>query len=85
MKKKEREIVIYIILMFFCLKCWKLWGQVLKMQRKILWEWSKKENKIIWISWDTIYKTKENDNLEIRDLKLFNVGLIGKWTLLCTL
>jgi hypothetical protein len=35
--------------------------------------------KIHWIKWDRICKPKENGGLEIRDLRIFNIALLGKW------
>jgi len=37
------------------------------------------ERKITWISWDNIYKSKEEDMLGIRHIDLFNKVLLVKW------
>jgi len=50
-----------------------------KIQRKFMWGWGREERKISWISWDKICKAKENDGLGVRDLRSFNVALLGKW------
>ncbi|GKV28903.1 hypothetical protein SLEP1_g37891 [Rubroshorea leprosula] len=50
-----------------------------KIRRDFLW--GKKEGKggISWVKWDSVYKPKEEGGLGVRDLRTFNIALLGKW------
>ncbi|KAG5060685.1 hypothetical protein JHK87_001714 [Glycine soja] len=39
----------------------------------------KKQNKIAWIKWKTVCQPKEKGGLGLKDIKTFNLALIGKW------
>ncbi|MCH83014.1 LINE-1 reverse transcriptase like [Trifolium medium] len=47
--------------------------------KKFLWGGSEESRKIHWLKWDRVCKPKESGGLGLRDLKLFNLALLGKW------
>jgi len=53
--------------------------EIKKLQRKFLWGWGTKGRKIAWTSWDNICKAKEEGDLGIRRIELFNKALLAKW------
>ena len=50
-----------------------------KIQRQILWKWGREDKKIVWVSWLKVCKLKEDRGLGVRDLRAFNLALLGKW------
>lgn len=46
---------------------------------KFLWDGSKEESKICWMSWAQVCRPKECGGLGIKDLEKFNTALLGKW------
>jgi len=53
--------------------------KITKLQRKFMWGWGEEGRKIAWISWDNICKPKEEGELVIRRIDLFNKALLAKW------
>src|ERR1044072_7576368 len=49
------------------------------IMRKFLWGGPDCENKIAWVSWRKLCKPKNEGGLGIKDMKLFNLALLGKW------
>lgn len=37
------------------------------------------KNKVCWVSWDVVCKSKENGGLGVKNLDCFNIALLGKW------
>ncbi|GLU02749.1 hypothetical protein SLE2022_199870 [Rubroshorea leprosula] len=50
-----------------------------KLRKSFLWGGKGDERKINWISWDRVCKKKEEGGLGVRDLRKFNLALMGKW------
>ncbi|GLU22240.1 hypothetical protein SLE2022_383300 [Rubroshorea leprosula] len=50
-----------------------------KIRRNFLWGGEGGERKINWVKWDMICKDKEYGGLGVKDLKKFNLTLMGKW------
>ncbi|GKV11938.1 hypothetical protein SLEP1_g23150 [Rubroshorea leprosula] len=50
-----------------------------KIRRNFLWGGKGVERKINWVKWDMICKDKEYEGLGVKDLKKFNLALVGKW------
>ncbi|GKV29684.1 hypothetical protein SLEP1_g38589 [Rubroshorea leprosula] len=50
-----------------------------KLRKSFLWGGKGEERKINWISWDRVCKKKEEGGLGVRDLRKFNLALMGKW------
>jgi len=47
--------------------------------KKIFWGGSEDYRKISWINWDTVFLKKEFGGLGVRQLREFNLSLLGKW------
>ena len=56
---------------------------ITRIQREILWGWGHEGRRIAWVKCGNIFKTKEEGGLGIKDLKMFNMALLGngKWRL----
>ncbi|GLT47960.1 hypothetical protein SLA2020_216110 [Shorea laevis] len=50
-----------------------------KIRRDFLWGGGEERNKIRWVKWDTVCKSKKEGGLGVRDLRTFNLALMGKW------
>ncbi|GKV44612.1 hypothetical protein SLEP1_g51776 [Rubroshorea leprosula] len=53
-----------------------------KIHRRFLWEGSeggKRVNWVNWVNWGQVCKGKESCGLGVKDLRKFNVALLGKW------
>ncbi|GKV28743.1 hypothetical protein SLEP1_g37755 [Rubroshorea leprosula] len=50
-----------------------------KIRRSFLWGGGGEERKIKWVSWDKVCKKKEEGGLGVRELRKFNLALLGKW------
>ncbi|GKV46811.1 hypothetical protein SLEP1_g53774 [Rubroshorea leprosula] len=53
--------------------------RLLDPKRNFLWGGEGVERKINWVKWDMICKDKEYGGLGVKDLKKFNLVLMGKW------
>lgn len=51
-----------------------------QLQRNFLWGGNEERRKIAWVSWEVVCKPKEKGGLGLRDLNLFNLSLLGKWS-----
>ncbi|GKU94416.1 hypothetical protein SLEP1_g7914 [Rubroshorea leprosula] len=49
------------------------------IQRRFLWGGSEENNRISWVRWDSVYKSKDEGGLGVKNLGTFNVALLGKW------
>ncbi|GKU91337.1 hypothetical protein SLEP1_g5224 [Rubroshorea leprosula] len=49
------------------------------IRRGFLWGGKEEGKKIAWVGWDKVCKGKEDGGLGIKDLRLFNLALLGKW------
>jgi hypothetical protein len=47
--------------------------------KNFLWGRSGEARKINWIKWSSICKPKGSGGQGIRDLRIFNMALLGKW------
>ncbi|GKV36107.1 hypothetical protein SLEP1_g44275 [Rubroshorea leprosula] len=50
-----------------------------KIRRNFLWGGEGEGKKINWVSWERVCISKEEGGLGVKDLKKFNVALMGKW------
>ncbi|GLU18032.1 hypothetical protein SLE2022_343540 [Rubroshorea leprosula] len=50
-----------------------------KIRRRFLWGGGAEERKINWVSWGEVCKSKDKGGLGVRDLRKFNLALMGKW------
>ena len=53
--------------------------KLVKIQRVFLWGGEHDQKKIAWISWEKVCLPKERGGLGIKDVKAFNIALLGKW------
>ena len=53
--------------------------KLVSLQRKFLWGDGYEQNKIAWIKWETVCLSKEKGGLGLKDIKTFNLALLGKW------
>ncbi|GKV37516.1 hypothetical protein SLEP1_g45542 [Rubroshorea leprosula] len=51
-----------------------------KIRRRFLWGGIEGGKKINWVKWDTVCKDKELGGLGVKDLRKFNLALLGKWS-----
>jgi len=68
---------LYFLLFFKAPKI--LCNELIKIQRKFLWNLGFEERKIALIRWDNLCKPKEEEGLGIRDIENFNIALLTKW------
>ena len=54
-------------------------AKLVKIQRRFLWGGGHDQKKIAWISWEKVCLPKERGGLGIKDVKAFNIALLGKW------
>nr|KYP43089.1 Putative ribonuclease H protein At1g65750 family [Cajanus cajan] len=47
--------------------------------KNFLWGGDDEHKKIAWVSWDDVCKEKHYGGLGVRDLRSFNLALLGKW------
>ncbi|GKV51190.1 hypothetical protein SLEP1_g57860 [Rubroshorea leprosula] len=50
-----------------------------KIRRRFLWGGSEGGKRVNWVNWGQVCKGKENGGLGVKDLRKFNVVLLGKW------
>ncbi|GKU86994.1 hypothetical protein SLEP1_g1457 [Rubroshorea leprosula] len=50
-----------------------------KIRRNFLWGGGESKRKINWVSWDKVCKSKNEGGLGVKDLRNFNLALLGKW------
>ncbi|GKV15257.1 hypothetical protein SLEP1_g26053 [Rubroshorea leprosula] len=50
-----------------------------KIRRRFLWGGVEGDKKINWVKWDTVCMDKELGGLGVKDLRKFNLALLGKW------
>ncbi|KAL6516895.1 hypothetical protein OROHE_018183 [Orobanche hederae] len=57
----------------------KTLSEIVRLQRNFLWGGREGPNKLSWVKWGIICKSKEEGGLGVKDLGLFNKALLGKW------
>ncbi|GAU17784.1 hypothetical protein TSUD_171730 [Trifolium subterraneum] len=57
----------------------KVWKHIVKLQRGFLWGGATLGRKIAWVRWDKVCRPKSDGGLGIRDLRVVNLALLGKW------
>ena len=50
-----------------------------RIQRRFLWGGGLEQKRIAWIKWDQVCMPKEKGGLGIKDIRIFNLALLGKW------
>ncbi|XP_006603180.1 uncharacterized protein [Glycine max] len=53
--------------------------KIVSLQQRFLWGGRPEHNKIAWIKWETVCLPKEKGELGLKDIKTFNLALLGKW------
>nr|KYP40876.1 Putative ribonuclease H protein At1g65750 family [Cajanus cajan] len=59
--------------------------EIVAIQRGFLWRGVEDGSKIPWVKWETVCKSKDEGGLGIKDVRLFNWALLGKWVWRCML
>lgn len=57
----------------------KVLDKIIQIQRRFMWGGSEECRKICWVKWDVVCCSREEGGLGIRNLKAFNLALLGKW------
>jgi len=52
--------------------------EIKKIQWKLFWGLGTKDRKIAWVQWEKMCQKKEKGGLGIKDIKSFNMALLGK-------
>ncbi|GKV48451.1 hypothetical protein SLEP1_g55264 [Rubroshorea leprosula] len=50
-----------------------------KIRNKFLWGGCEETRKVHWVNWKTVCISKRDGGLWVKDLRLFNQALLGKW------
>ena len=53
--------------------------KLVSIQHRFLWDGGIEQKKIAWIKCDTVCLPKEKGGLGLKDIKTFNLALLGKW------
>jgi len=53
-------------------------GEIVKLEKIILWNWRVEEKKQAWIKWENIYTNKVKGGLGIKDIENFNLTPVTK-------
>ncbi|KAK2418964.1 hypothetical protein QL285_041110 [Trifolium repens] len=61
----------------------KVIKKLTSIQRDFLWGSSQTQKKVVWISWNSVCKTKIAGGLGVKNLDLFNIALLAKWKWRC--
>jgi len=52
---------------------------MISIQRRFLWGWGKDNKTIPWVSWENLFKPKQEGGLGFKDIRKFNVVILAKW------
>lgn len=47
--------------------------------KQFLWGGGEGKNKIHWVAWEEVCKEKAEGGLGVKNLRAFNIALLGKW------
>ncbi|GKV44689.1 hypothetical protein SLEP1_g51849 [Rubroshorea leprosula] len=50
-----------------------------KIRRRFLWGGTEEGKRVNWVKWGRVCKDKERGGLGVKDLRKFNMALLGKW------
>ena len=53
--------------------------KLISIQRNFLWGGEEDRMKIVWVSWNQICCPQNHGGLGVKDIRLFNNALLGKW------
>lgn len=57
----------------------KVWKNLVRIQRRLLWGGVKEEFKISWVRWSGVCKPKKIGGFSVRDLWLTDLAILVKW------
>ncbi|GLT52165.1 hypothetical protein SLA2020_255190 [Shorea laevis] len=49
------------------------------IQRRFLWGGNEEKNKISWVKWERVCRSRREGGLGVKDVGTFNLALLGKW------
>jgi len=53
--------------------------KMVRIHKSFLWGWGSEGRKIAWVYWKNVCEPREIVGLSIKDLRIFNLALLGKW------
>lgn len=53
--------------------------EIIIIQSKFLWLGGNEKKGVNWVSWENVFKSKEDEGLRMNDISLVNVALLSKW------
>jgi len=56
-----------------------VYKKIIKIQRSFLWGLGKDSRTISWVSWEQLFKLKDEGGLCIKEIRKFNYALLAKW------
>lgn len=56
-----------------------VWKKLVRLQREFLWGGCSDRKKIPWVRWSEVCKPNDEGGLGVKDLRSFNLILLGKW------
>ncbi|GKV27402.1 hypothetical protein SLEP1_g36575 [Rubroshorea leprosula] len=71
------SLLVFFMSFFFVPK--GVINELEKIRRDFLWGKKEGGGGISWVKWDSVCKPKEEGGLGVRDLRTFNIVLLGKW------
>lgn len=85
----ERQIILnnymFISILIFCLQYLKMllkvWRSIFQIQMNFLQGGSQRGKEIPQVRWFDVFKPKNDIGLGIKDLRILNLSLFGKWRL----
>jgi hypothetical protein len=57
----------------------KVWKKIVSIQRSFLWGGASAKEKIAWVKWFDVCRSKEDGGLGVRNIRLVNISLLTKW------
>ncbi|GLU23277.1 hypothetical protein SLE2022_392990 [Rubroshorea leprosula] len=53
--------------------------ELVSLQRKFLWGYTKDKSKLAWLSWEKVCRNRSEGGLRVPNLDCRNIAMLGKW------